>query len=121
MILLDDILDKCNGVLSRLAVNRERMMENIERQNGLVMAERLMLSLVDSGMPRDEAHEVMRVASIEAMEKNIHLKDVCSDNDSISSVFGDEQLDDLFEPSGHLGVSGELVDNAISIARKMTQ
>ena len=121
MILLDDILDKCNGVLSRLAVNRERMMENIERQNGLVMAERLMLSLVDSGMPRDEAHEVLRGASIEAMEKSMHLKDVCSEYDSISSIFDDEQLDRLFEPSGHLGVSGELVDNAVSIARKVTQ
>lgn len=121
MILLDDILDKCNGVLSRLAVNRERMMENIERQNGLVMAERLMLALVDSGMPRDEAHEVLREASMEAMDHSMHLKDVCSKSDSISSIFDDEQLDDLFDPRGHLGVSGELVDNAVSIARKMTQ
>jgi adenylosuccinate lyase len=121
MILLDDILDKCNGVLSRLTVNRERMVENIERQNGLVMAERLMLALVDSGMPRDEAHEVLREASMESMDHGMHLKDVCSKSDSISSIFDDEQLDDLFDPSGHLGVSGELVDNAVSIARKMTQ
>ena len=117
MILLDDILDKCNRVLSRLAVNRERMMENIESQNGLVMAERLMLALVDSGMPRDEAHEVLRGASMEAMDKGMHLKDVCSNSDSISTIFDEEELSDLFNPRGHLGVSGELVDNAVSIAR----
>tara|TARA_Y100001960_G_C14556265_1_gene768367 strand:- start:38 stop:994 length:957 start_codon:yes stop_codon:yes gene_type:complete len=119
MILLDDILDKCDGVLSRLIVNRERMLENIENQNGLVMAERLMLALVDSGMPRDEAHEELRAASMKAVENSLHLRDVCLSSDSISSIFDSEQLDDLFDPRGHLGVSGEIVDNAVSIAREM--
>jgi len=119
MILLDDILDKCNKVLSRLVVNRDKMIENIESQNGLVMAERLMLALVDSGMPRDRAHEELRAASMEAMGKGVHLKDVCSSSESISSIFDDDQLDDLFDPRGHLGVSGEIVDNAVSIARLM--
>jgi adenylosuccinate lyase len=54
---------------------------------------------------------------MEAMDKGMHLKDVCSNSDSISTIFDEEELSDLFDPRGHLGVSGELVDNAVSIAR----
>ena len=41
----------------KLDVDRERMLSNIEGQKGLIMAEKVMLELVDRGMARDEAHE----------------------------------------------------------------
>ena len=119
MILLDDIIAKCDRVMSRLVVDRDRMLHNIDSQKGLVMAEKVMLSLVDSGMPRDEAHEVLRGCSMEALKSGAHLKDVCSENEEINSVFDGEELDYLFSPESHLGVSGEIVDNAVSIARKL--
>lgn len=118
MILLDDIISKCDRVMSRLVVDRERMMKNIESQNGLVMAEKIMLALVDSGMPRDEAHEVLRSSSMRALETGMNLKDVCSEDTRINDVFDEDELCDLFLPSSHLGVSGEIVDNAVSIARR---
>ena len=74
MILLDDIITKCDRVMSRLVVDRDRMLKNIEAQNGLVMAEKIMLALVDSGMPRDEAHEVMRSSSMKALETGMNLR-----------------------------------------------
>ncbi len=118
MILLDDIISKCDRVMSRLVVDRDRMLQNIESQNGLVMAEKIMLALVDNGMPRDEAHEVLRSSSMNALDTGRNLKVVCSEDSRISDVFDGSELDRLFSPSSHLGVSGEIVDNAISIARK---
>ena len=67
MILLDDVISKCDKVLSGLVVNRDRMRKNIEDQNGLIMAEKIMLELVDRGMPRDRAHEELRSASMQAV------------------------------------------------------
>ena len=56
---------------------------------------------------------------MEALKSGAHLKDVCSENEEINSVFDGEELDYLFSPESHLGVSGEIVDNAVSIARKL--
>ena len=42
MVLLDDILWKCNTVMARCVVNKANMLANIESQNGLVMAEKVM-------------------------------------------------------------------------------
>jgi len=118
MILLDDIILKCDEVLSGMVVNTEKMIENIENQNGLIMAEKIMLELVDRGMPRNDAHEVLRRASFEALEGRIHLKDACLAEERISSLLSNDEISEFFDPSSHLGSSAEIVKNAISKARK---
>ncbi|MEC9393658.1 MAG: adenylosuccinate lyase [Candidatus Thermoplasmatota archaeon] len=119
MILLDDILAKSDQVMGKCVVNSERMLVNIESQNGLVMAEKIMLALVDTGIHRDEAHEILRAASMAAVAENRHLRDVCDEDEVVSSTFSSEQLDNLFDPSSHLGVSSEIVDESIALARSM--
>jgi adenylosuccinate lyase len=117
MILTDDILGKCDRVMGKCVVDAARMIANIDSQNGLVMAEKVMLALVDSGMHRDEAHEVLRSASMASVSENRNLRDVCAEDTQISVKFDSDELDALFNPMNHLGVSGELVDEAVAIAR----
>ena len=119
MILLDDILAKSDKVMGKCVVDVERMLANIESQNGLVMAEKIMLALVDHGIHRDQAHEILRAASMVAVAENRHLREICGEDDAVTNVFSSEELDELFDPSSHLGVSGEIVDEAIKLARAM--
>ena len=119
MILLDDILAKSDRVMSKCVVDAERMLANIESQNGLVMAEKIMLALVDEGIHRDQAHEILRAASMIAVAENRHLREICGEDESVRGAFGEDELDQLFDPSSHLGVSGEIVDEAIALARKL--
>ena len=119
MILLDDILTKSDRVMGKCVVDVERMLANIESQNGLVMAEKIMLALVDEGIHRDQAHEILRAASMVAVAENRHLREICGEDDAVTSAFSTKKLDELFDPSSHLGVSGEIVDEAIALARAM--
>ena len=118
VVLLDDILAKSDKVFSNLVVDAERMQTNIDAQKGLVMAEKVMLELVERGVGRDEAHEVLRTASMEAISSGAHLEDVCARTPPISALFDGDELHALFDPSGHLGVSGELVDEAVELGRR---
>jgi adenylosuccinate lyase len=119
MILLDDILWKCNRVMSRCVVDQERMLANIESQHGLVMAEKVMLALVDVGMHRDAAHEALRVASMKALSDGCNLLETCKLDTQIMSLVSEAELGEMFDPRGHLGVSGEIVDAAISRAESV--
>ena len=119
MILLDDILAKSDKVMGKCVVDVERMLANIESQNGLVMAEKIMLALVDEGIHRDQAHEILRAASMVAVAENRHHREICGEDDAVTNAFSPEELDELFDPSSHLGVSGEIVDEAIKLARAM--
>ena len=121
MILLDDILVKCDTVMSRCVVDKDRMRDNIDSQNGLVMAEKVMLALVDEGMHRDVAHEALRTASMLSLNKRINLHEACKLDSEITALISGDALEALFEPSSHLGVSGELVDAAVKRGREATK
>ena len=102
-------------------VDRDRCLANIHAQKGLVMAEKVMIELVDHGVARDEAHEVMREASFEAVANGEELIDVCSRTPTISAAFSAEELESMFDPLNHVGVSGEIVDECVALARAAVQ
>jgi adenylosuccinate lyase len=116
--LCEDVLAKTRDVLKNMWVDAERCLANIKSQKGLVMAEKVMIDLVDHGIPRDEAHEILRAASFEAVDKDIELIDVCSRTPEIAAAFSAEELEAMFEPANHIGVSGEIVDECVALARQ---
>ena len=82
------------------------------------MAEKVMLELVDRGMPRDEAHEELRKASMVSLDQGVNLEVACNSSTAIMSLIDQDELTGFFKPESHLGSSSELVENAISIAKK---
>lgn len=118
MILLDDIISKCERVVTGMTIDSERMMANIDSQGGLIMAEKIMLELVDRGMPRDQAHEELRKASINAIEGSIGLHEACKEVPAITKLIDEDGLRAMFDPRSHLGSSEEIVESAVSIARE---
>ena len=116
MILLDDIIVKCTSVMKNLVINREQMKINLENQRGLIMAEKVMLELVDRGVSRDIAHEILREASMNTIENQSNLKSECMNNQIIKEKISEDEIDRMFNPLSHIGLSGEIVDNAIKLA-----
>ena len=116
--LLEDVLHKTADVLLNSWVDRARMMQNITAQRGLVMAEKVMLALVDKGMARDEAHEMLRSASMQAIEGQEELIDICSRTPAIATSLTADELEHAFDPRNHLGVSAEIVDECVTKARE---
>jgi len=106
IILTDWIVYKMREVFSHLVVHPEKMKENIERSNGLPMAEAVMIEMVSLGISRQEAHELMRRYSMEAIEKNVHLKEILE-----REGWGEKlDLDTLFNPENYVGKAKEIVD-----------
>ena len=116
MILLDDIIVKCTSVMKNLVINREQMKINLENQRGLIMAEKVMLELVDRGVSRDVAHEILREASMNTIENQSNLRSECKNNQIIKEKISEDEIDRMFNPLSHIGLSGEIVDNAIKLA-----
>ena len=106
LVLTDWIVYKMKDVFSKLVVYPEKMMENIERSNGLPMAEAIMIKMVSLGMSRQEAHELMRKYSMEAKEKNMHLKEILKKEGWEEKM----NLEELFNPENYIGKAKEIVD-----------
>jgi len=118
LILTDWIIYQMNNVFKNLQVNPERMMENIERSQGLPMAESVMTKLIEKGLGRGEAHELMRRLSLEAIQKKMHLRDLLKKDENIRRYMTEGEIDDAMDPGKYLGVTEMIID---SVAKKLTR
>ena len=106
LVLTDWVVYQMNRVFSNIVVNEDRMKENIEKSMGLPMAEAVMIKLVEKGMSRQDAHELLRQCSMEARERKVHLREVLKDHGIDKKI----DVDELFRPENYTGKAGEIVD-----------
>lgn len=109
LVLTDWILHQAIKVFSNLRVHPEKMKENIQISKGLPMAEAVMIAMVEKGMSRQEAHELLRKYSMEARKSNIHLKEILVREGWQEKL----NLDRLFNPENYIGKVKEIVDMVI--------
>jgi adenylosuccinate lyase len=114
LVLSDWILFRMNRVFSALDVHPDRMAENIERSQGLPLAEAVMLRLVDEGMGRQEAHELLRRCSLEALESGRHLREVLMENSAVRSHLDEKDITRALDAAAYVGAAPDIVRRTLS-------
>ena len=71
---LDYMLDRFTWLIEGLVVDGERMMRNLEASHGLVFSGRALLALVESGMSREDAYEVIQRNALRAWDEGLPLR-----------------------------------------------
>ena len=113
LILTDWILVQANTIFANLKVFPERMLKNMEISKGLPMAESLMTKLVEKGMGRGEAHELMRKTALQAVADNKSLKEVFEREHASLNLLTPKEIEVALDPRHYLGVSEHIVDRVV--------
>ncbi len=100
-ILLDYILDLFIKVADGLVVNKEKMMENLEANLGLVFSQRVMLSIVEKGVPRDTVYRWVQEGAMKAWDEKIQFKKIIMGNPEIREYLSEKEIEDIFDFSYH--------------------
>lgn len=97
-ITLDYMLAKMIDVVSNLVVYPDRMTENLEGMGGLIFSQKVLLALVDSGMIREEAYEVVQGNAMEAWEKKQEtFESLIRGDDRVKKHLSIDELDSCFD------------------------
>lgn len=118
LIMTDWIVFQMNKVFRNLQVYPERMRENLENSKGLPMAEAVMTKLVEKGMGRGDAHELVRTCSLKAASENKQLLSALLENPKITKQLKKKELEEVMNPRNYLGVSDKIVDQVV---KKLTR
>jgi len=118
LIMTDWIVFQMNKVFKNVQVYPERMRENLENSKGLPMAEAVMTKLVEKGMGRGDAHELVRTCSLKAASDNKHLLSVLLENPKVAKLLKKKELEEVMNPRNYLGVSDKIVDHVV---KKLTR
>ena len=96
-ILLDYMMDKFSGIVAKLVVNEERMLENLNRSKGLVFSGKILLGLVNKGITRNEAYDLVQRAAFIAKKDEIDFMDALLADNDIRSILGAKAIEDAFD------------------------
>ncbi|MBN2518143.1 MAG: adenylosuccinate lyase, partial [Candidatus Altiarchaeota archaeon] len=112
-VLIDYILRLSIKVLSNLVFKYENIEKNLNMSKGLIMAENVMVKLVDKGMGRQEAHELARKCAMEVYDTGKDFYSVLSSNKEIKKYLSDTELKAALKPENYIGTAVEQVDRVI--------
>lgn len=118
-VLTDHILRKMVEVFKGLYVDKGRMLENLEKAKGEIMAEPIMMALVSKGLGRQEAHELVRQMTMKAIESDHELGDLLKGDILVKKYLSIEEIEAAMDPTNYIGAAGEIVDNAVRICREL--
>jgi len=96
--LLDFMLADMTAVLQGLQIFPERMRANLEADGGLAYSQSVLLALVDTGMPRDDAYRIVQRAAADAWDRGTDFRSSLQANDEVTRALTTQALDELFDP-----------------------
>ena len=101
-ILMDYMLRLMSSIVEGMAIDRPRMRANLDRSGGVVFSQRVLLELVDRGMPRGDAYRVVQRAALAALDGEGDFRSLISQAPEVRSRLDASQLAACFDPSFYL-------------------
>ena len=95
-ILADYMLDRFAWVMEGLVVRPERMLANLDASHGLPFSGRVLLKLVEAGLSREAAYEIVQRNAMRAWETDEHLRDLIAADPDAAAV-PSSVLDEAFD------------------------
>ena len=101
-ILIDYMLRLMTSIVEGMTIDRPRMRANLDRSGGVVFSQRVLLELVDRGMPRGDAYRVVQRAALAALDGEGDFRSLVSQTPEVRSRVDASQLAACFDPSFYL-------------------
>ncbi len=100
-ILADYILNRLGQVLENLETFPERMLENLNLLQGVVFSQRVLLSLIDSGLSRDEAYGLVQKHALAALDRREPFLNLLKSDPRVTAALPGKNLEAIFDTSNY--------------------
>ncbi len=95
-MLLDYMLNRFEGIIKNLVIYEDVMLENIYKTNGVIFAQRVMNALIEQGLSREEAYDLVQPIAMEAYNDKKDYETLLKANASVMQHITAEQLHECF-------------------------
>lgn len=109
-ILADHIIRLMTTVLGGLTLREENIRKNLHLLHGINMAESVMIRLTERGMDRQQAHEIIRVASMKALAEGKPLEEILAGNRDVTACLSRDAIRELLDPEQYTGTAVRQVE-----------
>jgi adenylosuccinate lyase len=100
-VTLDFALSRLAGVIDKLVVYPEKMLENLNKSGGIVHSQRVLLALTQAGVSREEAYRLVQRNAMTAWQEGGDFKALLLADTEVRKALSAEQIEALFDLGYH--------------------
>lgn len=101
-VALDYMLKKAIQVVSGLVVNPKNMLKNIELNRGLIYSQKILLKLMEKGLSRISAYNIVQDISLRVINNNSNFKEEVLKDRRIQKYLSETEIENIFNPYVYL-------------------
>ncbi len=100
-ITLDFALHRLAGVIEKLVIYPERMLENMNKFRGLVMSQRVLLALTQAGSSREDAYRLVQRNAMKVWEQGADFRTELLADPEVTAVLSPAEIEEKFDLAYH--------------------
>ena len=100
--LLDYMLHRFATIVDNLTVFPENMKRNMDATLGLIFSQRLLLQLIDKGLSREAAYDLVQPKTAQAWDEQRSFRQLVESDAAITAILSPEHIADAFDYTYHL-------------------
>jgi adenylosuccinate lyase len=112
--VLDFMLHRAARLVERLVVHEDRIRANLESTRGLVHSESLLLALVETGLPRQEAYARVQRAAMRVWDEGLDFVAAAGADPDITGRLDPDALARVFDPAHALRHEAAILRRALA-------
>ena len=100
-ITLDFALARLTGVIDKLLVYPQNMLDNMNKFPGLVMSQRVLLALTQAGVSREDAYTYVQRNALKVWEHRTDFKEELLSDPDVMAALGKDEIEEKFDFGYH--------------------
>lgn len=100
--LLNFMLNRFSKIIEELTVFPDMMRRNMDHSLGLVFSQQVMLALINKGLTREEAYELVQPLAMDAWTRQTSFVEAVRTSDGIRGRLSDEEIQACFDTNYHV-------------------
>ena len=114
--VLDHMVRRFTGIVRGLVVYPTRMLENLERSQGVIFSGTLLLELARKGTTREEAYQWVQRNAMRSHDEQTDFKTLVLNDPKVADVLSRDEIEQVFDLSVQLRHVDEIFDRVFGSA-----
>jgi adenylosuccinate lyase len=100
-----------------MEINFLNVEKNLSLTGGFIMTERIMQRLVEKGMKREDAYDILREIVHTSLKRKKSFRTLLLCDSRIIKLIDKNEINSLLDPHTYIGMASEIIDRTLKIIK----
>jgi adenylosuccinate lyase len=109
------ILSQLIDVIDNMIINEDKMLKNMELTRGVIFSQKVLLSLVNKGISREDAYKIVQSLAHKAIKSETDFKIILKNDPLVLKYLTADEIDSLFDVNYYFRYIDYIFDRSLGV------